>query len=142
MINWIDAEDQFETFFPGKKVFLYAFEDTREARKTGGSKKIFTKARPSDYLVTQDGVTFFAEVKSTENKTAFPFSMIKPMQWTAAIACTLAGGIYLFFIRSEAKNIWYKVPASLIIETFNNKRKSLTWTELDPYVFEPPPVDG
>lgn len=142
MINWIDAEDQFEAFFAKKKAFLYAFEDTREAQKTGGSRRIWTKARPSDYLATVNGVTFFAEVKSTSNKTAFPFSMIKPFQWECAISTTMVGGIYLFFIRSEMTKIWYKVPASFMIESLNNNRKSLKWEELAPYVYQPPAVDG
>lgn len=131
---WDLAEKEFEGFFPSLGAYVYAFEDTREAQRTGGSRRIFTKARPSDYLVTHEGLTFFAEVKYTDNETSFPLGNIAKEQWSAAMQSTLAGGLYFFFIKSGVMKRWYKVPASVMLETFKVK-KSLKWSELESYVY-------
>lgn len=138
MTAWDEAEKEFEGFYRKKGNYLYAFEDTREALRTGGSRRVFTKARPSDYLVTSEGVTFFAEVKYCSNATSFPFSNIAPEQFAAALQCTMAKGLYLFFIKSSITNLWYKVPASVILELWETQR-SIKWTELHAYVFRQSP---
>lgn len=132
---WRQAEEEFESFFPGKRSFVYAFEDTREAQKTGGSRRIFTKARPSDYLVTHEGVTFFAEVKLTEDPVRFSFgSAIRKEQWASAVRATMAGGDYFFFVKSHAHQKWYRIPATFLIHLFDTQ-KSLKWEEISCYEY-------
>lgn len=135
-MKWQNAQKQFESFWPLKSHHCYAFEDTREAMGASGSRKVFTKARPSDYLVTAEGITFFAEVKSSQDEVSFSLNNIRKAQWQCSIQITYAGGNYDFFIRREQIGQWYRVPAKVMIETFKIK-KSLKWTELEPYKWEP-----
>lgn len=127
---WEDAEDEFERRFRqlGKSAFIYRFTDTKDARGALRSKKVFTDARPADFLLTVHGKMFYAEVKSCSSETSFAFANIRKSQWQAAIQQVAAGGLYYFFIRSEALNQWFMVPFE-IIKNMESK-KSLTWDEL------------
>ena len=124
MKNWQAAEKEFEGHFRsrGKKSFVHRLPDT----KSVFGKAVIT-AQPSDYFVTDEGHTFYAEVKYCAGKTSFPFSSIQTGQWTAARRVTRAGGDYFFFIYSTAAGTWFRVPASTLI---NHERKSLRWTEI------------
>ena len=134
-LEWRKAESEFETFFPGKRSFVYAFEDTREAQKTGGSRRIFTKARPSDYLVVHEGTTFFAEVKYSSDPTTFHFgSAIRKDQWAAAIQTVSAGGLYYFFVKSGARQKWYRIPAAFLIQLWD-AQKSVRWELIHGYEY-------
>jgi penicillin-binding protein-related factor A (putative recombinase) len=93
-------------------------------------------ALPSDFLVVDDGHTFFAEVKSSHDEVSFNLNNVETMQWTAAIRSSAAAGSYFFFIRSEHLGLWFKVPASVMIEQRKTK-KSIKWTELQPYFWKP-----
>lgn len=132
MEAWQKAEDQFESFWKQKTQFAYKFEDTREAMGVSGSRRVFTQARPADYLVTDDGRTFFAEVKSSQHKTSFSLSNIRQQQWHCAFRICYAGGDYFFFIRHELTQQWYRVPGKDMILFFKNK-KSINWKELEEY---------
>jgi len=66
-----DSEDDFELRIKrayGKRAFIYRVTDSKEVRGRSG-KAAFTKAQPSDYIVTIEGKMFYAEVKSSNNKT-------------------------------------------------------------------------
>ena len=63
--------------------FLISFWHTRDSAATAG-KKAFVKAQPSDYLVTANGHTFYAEVKSSHDPVAFHHSNIQPYQMAAS----------------------------------------------------------
>lgn len=133
---WMEAEADFEQTWAGRKdVWCYAFEDTREAIGLAKSRRVFTKGRPSDYLVTANGLTFFAEVKSTENEVSFNLNNVEMSQWQAAIRSAAAGGLYFFFLRCEATGRWYQVPAAVLIEQRKIK-KSIKWTELETYFWK------
>ena len=133
-LAWRQAESEFETFFPGKRSYVYAFEDTREAQKTGGSRRIFTKARPSDYVVVHEGEMFFAEVKYTIDPKTFAFgSALRKEQWACAIQTVSAGGKYDVFVKCGADQKWYRIPAKYLIELLPF-RKSINWTEIPQYV--------
>jgi penicillin-binding protein-related factor A (putative recombinase) len=92
-------------------------------------------ARPSDFLVTVDGKTFFAEVKSSQDPVSFNLNNVEVSQWTAAIRSVAAGGEYFFFLRSEILGKWFKVPASILVEQRKTK-KSIKWTEIDQYFWK------
>lgn len=135
---WKDAEEDFADYFVqfGKLATVYKFQDTREAMGTTGSRRVFTQSRPSDFLITHDGLTYFAEVKSSSHATSFPFSGIRPDQWKYAILTTAAKGFYFFYIRSEYLGQWFKIPASFLISLRKQDFKSIKWTDLQPYFFE------
>ena len=132
-LKWKSAQAEFETFWTGKSQYCYGFEDTRAAMGAAGTRRVFTKARPSDYLVTDNGMTFFAEVKSSQHPTSFNLHNIETEQWKTAIRVTTAFGIYLFFIRRESDLQWYRVPGAYMIHTWKQGRRIVRWTELEQF---------
>ncbi len=134
--KWMDAEADFESVWAGKKTsWCYAFEDTREAMGLSKSRRVFTKGRPSDYLVTAQGFTFFAEVKSSQNEVSFNLNNVEESQWQAAIRSVAAGGQYFFFVRCEMDGKWFQVPASVFVEQRKTK-KSIKWDDLQQYFWK------
>lgn len=136
---WEIAEDDFDKHWKklGKKAHLFEFKDARYLR---GMNKRPTAVgnQPSDRLVTYEGVTFFAEVKYTDDPKRFHFNRIKPSQIAFATQCCAAGGDYRIYIKSGFHNQWYCVPFPVIQGTDG---ASLTWdeladhaTEINPYV--------
>jgi penicillin-binding protein-related factor A (putative recombinase) len=132
-VKWIDAQDEFESFFKGKSSFVYQFEDTREAMGISRSKRVFTKARPSDYLVTSDGVTFFAEVKSNSDAVSFALSGIQIGQWNCCRRVVAAKGGYFFFIRNENDGQWYRIPAIFFVTLQDSNVKSVKWSLIEEF---------
>jgi penicillin-binding protein-related factor A (putative recombinase) len=131
----MNAQADFESVWVGKQCWCYAFEDTREAMGLSGSRRVFTKGRPSDYLVTAGGKTFFAEVKSSQNEVSFNLNNVEESQWQAAIRSVAAGGLYFFFIRCEVNGLWFQVPAVILVEQRKTK-KSIKWVDLKPYFWK------
>lgn len=132
---WMDAQKDFESVWVGKHNWCYAFEDSREAMGLGKSRRIFTKGRPSDYLVTANGLTFFAEVKSSQDKVSFNLNNVEESQWKAAIQSVAAGGLYFFFVRCEMNGKWFQVPAAVFVEQRKTK-KSIKWDDLQQYYWK------
>lgn len=132
------AEAWFEAHFAsfGKQVMMHVFEDMYQARfKTG--KGALTKAQPADYLITENGITLFAEVKSSENVTSFPFSDIRTSQWQTARKQVAAKGEYDFFILNLTKNAWYRVPAKYLLEHKDSGFRSIKWKLLTSFEWFP-----
>lgn len=136
MQTWKQAEKDFEKHFDhyGKGAFVFRFTDTAMAKAVAG-KGAFVPPQPADYFVLVEGQFFFAEVKSTTDQTSFHFSNIRKGQIAASRRITAAGGVYLFFIKSEELNQWYSVPAQVIHTTLRQK-KSMTWNELEAYKYD------
>lgn len=136
MHDWKSAEKDFEDHFDryGKGAFVFRFTDTAMAKAIAGSGA-FIPPQPADYLVLVEGQLFFAEVKSTVDRTSFHFSNIRKGQIAASRRITAAGGVYLFFIKSQELDQWYCVPAQVIHTTLRQK-KSMTWNELEPYKYD------
>lgn len=136
MKDWKKTEVEFvDAFKPlGKRAYVARLADTAAAKATGGKEAIL-QAQPSDFLLTVDGDTHYAEVKSSTNKTSFPFSNIKRGQWIASRRVVGAGGSYLFFIKNLVTKVWYVVPA-LVLHKHN--RKSIKWAEIEDYQWTSP----
>ncbi len=133
--TWLEAEEEFKSFFTGKESYVFPFHDARMAKGTGGSKKIFTTSHPSDCLVIHKGVFFFAEIKKSENPETFPFANVKPSQWAAAIQTIAASGLYLFFLRKDPEQVWYVVPAENML-AFQKLKKSVKWVDLEVFKWD------
>lgn len=140
MKDWKKAEKAFEAFYGNhrKDCNLYRFEDFgdvnfRSGRNTRLAGKVGVTERPSDYLLTVQGQMAYVEVKSCANKTSFPFSNIRGSQWRSALKQTKAGGEYLFMIYSSEHNQWFRVPASVLIETKDNGKQSLAYKDIQAY---------
>ena len=134
--KWIDAEAEFESWFTTKQNYCFKFHDARQAMGAGGSRRIFTAAHPSDYIVVDKGCTFFAEVKSSQDEVSFPFASIQKSQWSGAMQTTSASGLYYFFIKSEFLGKWFRVPAYLMINMREQGHKSVKWEHLKPLEFD------
>lgn len=120
--------------YHGKKCKIYKVTDTKEVRGRSGSGS--TKKQPCDFMVTELGVMYYCEVKSSQNKTSFPFSNIKPHQFTAAKSQLLAGGYYTFMLHNLNTNTWYDVPAYIILSLRSEGKQSIKWDELNDLIWE------
>lgn len=114
----------------GSKVFIQEFYDA--AYLHGLNKKpVKAPEQPADRLVTLNGQMFYAEIKSVSKGTSFPFGMIKPNQLRASKLALLAGGNYLFMVHDLQSDIFYRVPASLVLSTQEAGKQSLKWSEME-----------
>lgn len=131
------SEAQWEAHFSslGKRAYFYRVVDAAEVR--GRTGKIgFVRSAPSDYVLTVDGLTSFAEVKSTENKTSFPFSILRRSQTGPALMITKAGGAYDIYVHELAQDRWYKVPYSFILQWKEMMSKSsIPWLQLQGFLW-------
>jgi penicillin-binding protein-related factor A (putative recombinase) len=125
------SEEEFEEYFKsfGKRAYVHRFVDAAEIKGRTG-KVGEARPAPADYLVTVDGETFYAEVKSTEHETRFAFSLLRTVQSAIAKQVLAAGGDYCLYIHSLHLNQWFKVPYS---QVKSSPKKSLTWEELLPW---------
>lgn len=135
MENWKKAENDFKAAFDrlGKSAVVVRFADTAEAKVLNG-RKAYSRSQPSDFLVVVDGETFFAEVKSSEKEVSFPFSGIQPYQWAKSRQIVAADGLYFFFLKSECRDQWFKVPAQVLHQA---EKKSIRWDNLKGYEWYP-----
>jgi penicillin-binding protein-related factor A (putative recombinase) len=97
-----------------------------------------TLPRPSDRLVTFEGETFYAEVKSTTHERLFPFSLLRPTQSGYATMILAAGGRYDIFVHSLFHDRWYRVPYAAVKAAVKEGRGSFRWDELEPYTWSFP----
>jgi penicillin-binding protein-related factor A (putative recombinase) len=136
--TWKSAEEEFASWWWKKSSYCFQFHDTRAAMGATGSRRVFTTAHPSDFLVTDEGVMFYAEVKSSENPVSFPFTNVKPSQWNAARQQVAAGGNYFFFLFSLSNKVWYRIPGSYLVPLKEQGIKSVKWAELLDFLWTPP----
>lgn len=126
------SETAFENtlkFIYGKALHIVEFYDA--AHLHGLNKRaVMVPEQPADRLVTANGQTFFAEIKSVLNGTAFPFSMIKSNQLHAARMQVLSGGSYMFMVHNLATDTFYIVPAAEVFATKEAGKESLKWAEM------------
>ncbi len=132
-LPWQQAEDDFDShwFKLGKKAHLYVFKDAATLRAMN-KRPTAVGNQPSDRLITHQGVTFYAEVKSTTNPTSFAFALLKPGQIGSAKMITTAGGSYFVFVKSLILDRWFKVPFSVIDDAPGS---SIKWQDLELYAW-------
>ena len=116
----------------GKAAYLERRIDAAHVRGMNpGLRALAFPAQPSDYILTFEGRTHYCEVKSCQNKTAFPFRQIEKGQWAAATLVTAAGGSYVFFLHNLNTNLWYCVPAKIILAIKKSDQESVKWDWLE-----------
>lgn len=127
------SENRFENALRklyGARVHIQEFYDASYLHGLN-KKPVKAPEQPADRLVTLDGQMFYVEIKSVSKGTAFPFSMIKTNQLSAAALVTKAGGTYLFMVHDLQTDTFYRVPAALVFSTLNDDKKSLKWSEME-----------
>ena len=124
------SEQDFENFWLklGKRAWVWRVPDAAEVKGRTGNIGT-TRPAPSDYVVVHN-TTQFAEVKSTQDNTAFRFSLLRAKPSAMAVMILAAGGDYFVYIHRIPTDEWFRVPYQVIRD---HPRRSLTWTELESY---------
>ena len=128
MQAWKKAENDFALHWKayGKRAWVHRFADTAQAIGLNGAGAI-APSQPSDFLVTIDGQTFFAEVKHSTEPLSFAHSKIRNQQMNCARKSVPAGGAFFFFIYAAALKKWFRVPAYIIT---TSAMKSTKWSDI------------
>lgn len=116
----------------GKRGYWYRIKDAAAIRGLTGRVGVGMDATPSDYMCVVWGMTFFAEVKSTQHETLFEFGLLKAGQNAHGKRIVAAGGEYWIFIHRLATGDWYKVPM-WVVQDFEagTGRRSMAWNEME-----------
>lgn len=133
------SEEHFEAVWGalGKRAYLHRFVDAAEI--VGRTGKIgFSRKAPADYLLVHNGQTEFAEVKSTQNATSFPFSLLQVGQTAAAAMAIAAGGSYFVYAHRLSTDEWFRFPYALVVQTKALGKASIPWNALKEHAWTTP----
>lgn len=108
--------------------FIDSADLNRESYKRGAKFTATGISQPSDLLVTCSGLTFYAEVKSTDNERGITQSLIK-RQAGSRRRVLAAGGMYLYYIYRIATKQWYEIPG----DVFQDTEGTFLWKDLEIY---------
>lgn len=130
------AERFFEEYWEARpSADIERFYDAQALRGLNGGRPVGDFPKPSDYLVCDEGLLQYAEVKSTEKMNRFPFSCIRPAQRAKALTMAKCGGPYFFYIYSFGLGKWFIMSARVFADAVAADRKSITFEELRPWIF-------
>lgn len=127
-----DAEAFFFSYW-NKIGHVERFRDQRDLRGLNGGKALKDFAKPADFIVSSfKHHLHYAEVKSTTDKVSFAFGKIQPGQSAAAKKAAASGAhdSYIFYIFSYPLGQWFIMSAQEYVETLNNGRRSVKFSEL------------
>ena len=94
-------------------------------------RKVAIFGLPSDFIVVTQGDMFFAEVKSTQNKTSFSLDCLTPSQRAACLQVISCGGQYHIFVHRLDGDRWYRIPGSDYVAFKKASIKSIKWADLE-----------
>jgi hypothetical protein len=123
-----DAEEAFEELIAADD--LYRFPDQKMLRGLNRGRPVGDFPKPSDYLVTKAGATWYAEVKSCQSPTSFPFADIRPSQKAKALKMAVVGGRYDFHIFSYGLGKWFRMSCEAFAAAVASGAKSIKFEEL------------
>lgn len=135
--EWESAEDEFyQAFNSHKDVYCHRFLDTRDAtrvvnqRKDLFGKKVMVKVpkQPADFIVIDNGVTYFADVKTTTSTKGISSSLFR-QQRASKLKITNAGGRYFFYVKRLETGQWYMLSSSF--DNLNAKWEDLEKAKVD-----------
>jgi hypothetical protein len=109
--------------------------DSKALRGLNGGRAVGDFPKPSDYLVCDNGLLHYAEVKSTDKTTRFAFCDVRPAQKAKALTMAKIGGPYFFYIYSFGLGKWFVMSAKTFAEAVGQDRKSITFEELPTWDF-------
>lgn len=114
-------------------VVVERFWDQSDLRGRNGGRAVGDYPKPSDFLVTQNAQIEYAEVKSVQSATSFPFSNIERGQRSAALRQAMVGGPYNFYIFSFGLGSWFKMSAQFFSEAIAAGKASAKFKDLTPW---------
>lgn len=110
----------------GKCVFIYRIPDQADSYGRN-ARLVLEDPRPSDYIVTINGVMAYAECKST-HEPRFAKSMLRARQLGAMKRQIAAGGNYDVYVHDKTNDRWYVVSGYEFLA--EPERKSWKFSEL------------
>lgn len=112
------------------------FYDQADLRGRNGGRHVGDFPKPSDYIVSAPGVRLhYAEVKSCNGKTSFPFGGIRPAQSAAALLEARKGaGAYVFYIFSYEHSSWFYMTCVEYAALLDEGKRSVPFEELEPWI--------
>lgn len=133
-----DGKDAQHAFFEAMRkrpgVVVERFWDQSDLRGRNGGRAVADFPKPADFLVTQNAQIEYAEVKSVQSATSFPFSNIERSQRSAALRQAMVGGAYNFYIFSYGLGRWFRMSAKQFADIIAAGKASAKFTELEPWV--------
>lgn len=124
------CEDAVERYFNrNKSTVCTRFADTHDTFQ-GRGHGVTLSAKPSDFIITDNGTTFYAEVKSTTSQEGITGGLFK-QQAARRDRLLKAGALYLYFVYSEALDCWFSLDGIDIADNPNRK-----WGEIFDRQFE------
>lgn len=106
------------------------FWDQSDLRGLNKGRAVADFAKPSDFLITQHGTIFYAECKSVQSATSFPFSNIEQGQRSAALRQAAVGGAYRFFLFSYGLGQWFVMEAEVFAAAIAAEKSSIKFSNL------------
>lgn len=122
------AEKAFENLI--RADVLYRIPDQKALTGLNGGRRVADFRKPSDYLITKAGTTFYAEVKSCQSGVSFPFADIQPGQRSMALRQAAVGGRYDFYIFSFGKGMWFRMTETVFAAAIAAGAKSIKFGDL------------
>ena len=101
-----------------KRSMCCRFQDSLDASKKAGllstrqsKRMVYLDANPSDLMITDNGDTYYAEVKHTCNTKGINSSLLEEQRMfrDRILNC---GGNYQYFIYADDIGQWYKIPGA------------------------------
>lgn len=117
----------------GKHGYFYRITDAADVRGITGRVGTGMHATPSDYIISVRGVVEFAEVKSTNDLTKFPFSLLKKGQRSHGKQIVASGGLYRVYIHRLKMDTWYRIPLRSIQAVQQAGPQSIPWEQMEQF---------
>jgi hypothetical protein len=130
MNDGTEAQDAFLRRMQRPGVVVERFRDLKDLRGLNKGRQLTDFAKPSDFLVTEDGNIHYAEVKSCQSEVSFPFGNIEDGQRSAALRQVAVGGDYRFYLFSYGLGRWFIMTAARFADILQTGRKSAKFSEL------------
>jgi hypothetical protein len=111
-------------------VVVERFWDQADLRGLNGGRAVGDYPKPSDFIVTENTRIFYAEVKSVQSATSFPFKNIEHGQRSAALRQAGAGGDYRMYLFSFDLGQWFIMSAAKFKSCLDDGRASVKFSEL------------
>lgn len=116
----------------GKRAYYHRLLDAAEVRGRTGRIGLI-RPMPSDYIVTIDGLTSYSEIKSSQDPSAFRFSLLRVKQSAAAVQIVAAGGDYFVYVHRLLTDTWFKFPYQIVLNVKAAGKASIPWSDLKEY---------
>lgn len=126
-----DAERAFVARIKAKAgTIIERFWDQSDLRGINKGRAVADFAKPSDFIVTEDGNIHYAEVKSVQSATSFAFANLEDGQRSAALRQAAVGGDYRFYLFSYGLGQWFIMYADVFAATLATGKSSVKFNAL------------